>query len=189
MTSDTYRDFHPTPGVYRARELVALSSPLLDTIILRLGQDNDDQEPARDVPGQGGRGRPEQGVESRDLPGHRPQHQSAHRCARGLPEPAGQGPPLLDLPDSNYRFSPLHGAHPTEYWPNYQKVLENPDLIDPPRTSLPVTDPARRQIDTSILLIGNLARIERRLWFLEIDALMLILVYAGGLWLLYARGM
>ena len=44
-------------------------------------------------------------------------------------------------------------------------------------------------IMTIMALVGNLARIERRLWFLEIDALMLILVYAGGLWLLYARGM
>jgi cation:H+ antiporter len=38
-------------------------------------------------------------------------------------------------------------------------------------------------------LIGNLARIERRLWFLEVDALALILIYIGGLWLLYTRGM
>lgn len=44
-------------------------------------------------------------------------------------------------------------------------------------------------IMTIMALVGNLARIERRLWFLEIDALMLILVYAGGLWLLYSRGM
>lgn len=42
---------------------------------------------------------------------------------------------------------------------------------------------------TVMALIGNLARIERRLWFLEVDALALILVYAGGLWLLYSRGM
>ncbi len=44
-------------------------------------------------------------------------------------------------------------------------------------------------IMTIMALIGNLARIERRLWFLEADALVLILVYAGGLWLLYLRGM
>lgn len=44
-------------------------------------------------------------------------------------------------------------------------------------------------IMTVMALIGNLARIERRLWFLEVDALALILVYAGGLWLLYSRGM
>ena len=44
-------------------------------------------------------------------------------------------------------------------------------------------------IMTILALVGNLARIERRLWFLEVDALALILVYAGGLYLLYARGM
>ena len=44
-------------------------------------------------------------------------------------------------------------------------------------------------IMTVMALIGNLARIERRLVFVEVDALFLILVYGGGLWLLYARGM
>jgi cation:H+ antiporter len=42
---------------------------------------------------------------------------------------------------------------------------------------------------TVMALIGNLARIERRLLFVEIDALLLILVYGGGLWMLYMRGM
>lgn len=42
---------------------------------------------------------------------------------------------------------------------------------------------------TLLALIGNLARIERRLFFLEFDALALLLVYGGGLWLLYSRGM
>jgi len=41
---------------------------------------------------------------------------------------------------------------------------------------------------TVMALIGNLARIERRLWFLEIDALALIMVYIGGLYLLFLRG-
>jgi cation:H+ antiporter len=41
---------------------------------------------------------------------------------------------------------------------------------------------------TLLGLIGNLARIERRLLFLEVDALALLLVYVGGLWLIYARG-
>jgi len=40
---------------------------------------------------------------------------------------------------------------------------------------------------TSMGLIGNLAKLERRLWFIEIDALALILVYFGGLWLLYTQ--
>lgn len=37
-------------------------------------------------------------------------------------------------------------------------------------------------------LIGNQAQIERRLLFLEIDALLIILIYAAGLWLLFVRG-
>ncbi len=42
---------------------------------------------------------------------------------------------------------------------------------------------------TSMALIGNLARLERRILFIELDSLALILVYLGGLWLLYSRGM
>ena len=42
---------------------------------------------------------------------------------------------------------------------------------------------------TAMGLIGNLAKIERRIGILEYDALMLILVYIGGLWLLYSQGM
>ena len=34
-------------------------------------------------------------------------------------------------------------------------------------------------------LIGNLARLERRLWFMEVDALLIILTFIGGLFLLY----
>ncbi len=41
---------------------------------------------------------------------------------------------------------------------------------------------------TSMALIGNLARIERRLFLLEADALAILVVYLGGLWFLYARG-
>jgi len=41
---------------------------------------------------------------------------------------------------------------------------------------------------TVLGLLGNLARLERRLWVIEIDALMIILVYFGGLWLLYSKG-
>ncbi|RPI84445.1 MAG: sodium:calcium antiporter [Chloroflexi bacterium] len=40
----------------------------------------------------------------------------------------------------------------------------------------------------SLGLIGNLARIERRLWIIEVDALVLILTYIGGMYLIYARG-
>jgi cation:H+ antiporter len=42
---------------------------------------------------------------------------------------------------------------------------------------------------TAIALVGNLARVERRLLgILEIDALLLLLTYFGGLWFLYQRG-
>ena len=37
-------------------------------------------------------------------------------------------------------------------------------------------------------MIGNLARLERRLLFVELDALFLIVVYLAGLYLLYVRG-
>jgi cation:H+ antiporter len=43
-------------------------------------------------------------------------------------------------------------------------------------------------IMTGLALIGNVARIERRLFFVEVDAALLILVYFGGMWLLFARG-
>jgi cation:H+ antiporter len=43
-------------------------------------------------------------------------------------------------------------------------------------------------IMTLLALIGNVARLERRLLFLEIDAALLGLVYVGGLILLYLRG-
>ncbi len=42
-------------------------------------------------------------------------------------------------------------------------------------------------IMTGMGLIGNLARLDRRLGFLELDALLLILVYFGGMWFLYSR--
>lgn len=41
---------------------------------------------------------------------------------------------------------------------------------------------------TNLGLIGNLARVERRLMFVEIDALLIMVGYGVGLWLLYARG-
>jgi len=41
---------------------------------------------------------------------------------------------------------------------------------------------------TGLGLIGNLARLERRVFFLELDAMALIVVYIAGLWLLYSRG-
>ncbi len=41
---------------------------------------------------------------------------------------------------------------------------------------------------TGLGLIGNLARLERRVLFIELDALALMLLYFIGLWLLYSRG-
>lgn len=43
-------------------------------------------------------------------------------------------------------------------------------------------------IMTGLGLVGNLAKIERRLFLVETDALLLFLVYFGGMWLLYSRG-
>ena len=41
---------------------------------------------------------------------------------------------------------------------------------------------------TSLGLIGNIARVERRLFFLEVDALLIMVVYFLGMWFLYSRG-
>jgi cation:H+ antiporter len=41
---------------------------------------------------------------------------------------------------------------------------------------------------TSMGLIGNLARLERRVLLIELDALALLLIYFGSLWLLFNRG-
>lgn len=38
-------------------------------------------------------------------------------------------------------------------------------------------------------LIGNLANLEKRIGFIELDALALILTFFGGMWLLYLRGL
>jgi len=40
---------------------------------------------------------------------------------------------------------------------------------------------------TGMGLIGNLAKLEKRIWFFEIDALALIIVFFGSLWLIYIR--
>lgn len=41
---------------------------------------------------------------------------------------------------------------------------------------------------TTLALIGNLAQVERRIWIVELDALLLVLIYIGGMYLLYLRG-
>ncbi len=43
-------------------------------------------------------------------------------------------------------------------------------------------------IMTGMALIGNVARIERRFLLVEVDALLLILTYFAGMWLLFSRG-
>lgn len=59
---------------------------------------------------------------------------------------------------------------------------------------LAVIDPAFLMVGllglvmTGMGLVGNLARLERRFLFIEIDALLLILTYITGMWLLYSRG-
>jgi len=40
---------------------------------------------------------------------------------------------------------------------------------------------------TGMALIGNLAKLEKRIWFIELDVLALVMVYFAGLWLLYVR--
>jgi cation:H+ antiporter len=41
---------------------------------------------------------------------------------------------------------------------------------------------------TTLGLIGNLAQVERRVWLVELDAIILIMAYFAGLYLLYTRG-
>ncbi|HSJ55866.1 MAG TPA: sodium:calcium antiporter [Anaerolineae bacterium] len=41
---------------------------------------------------------------------------------------------------------------------------------------------------TNLALIGNIARVERRLLFVEADALLILLVYLGGMIFLYVKG-
>jgi len=41
---------------------------------------------------------------------------------------------------------------------------------------------------TSLGLIGNIARVERRLGFVEVDALLILIVYFLGMWYLYVQG-
>jgi len=41
---------------------------------------------------------------------------------------------------------------------------------------------------TAIGLVGNLAKLEKRFWFIEIDSLLLFILYFSGMWLLYQQG-
>jgi cation:H+ antiporter len=41
---------------------------------------------------------------------------------------------------------------------------------------------------TVLAVVGTLGRLERKIWFIELDALLLILLYIAGTYLLYVRG-
>ncbi len=43
-------------------------------------------------------------------------------------------------------------------------------------------------IMTGLALIGNIAKLDKKIFFIEIDALLLILIYFGGIWFLYVNG-
>jgi cation:H+ antiporter len=68
------------------------------------------------------------------------------------------------------------------------------DLFFLPGRFLGIIDPAFLLVGvlgllmTGLGLIGNLARLERKVWFIEVDALALMVMYFGGLWLLYSQG-
>ena len=68
------------------------------------------------------------------------------------------------------------------------------DVFYLPGRFLGVIDPAFLLVGmlgllmTGLGLIGNLARLERRIWFIELDALALMALYFSGLWLLYSKG-
>ncbi|QIX00150.1 hypothetical protein AMS68_005667 [Peltaster fructicola] len=68
--------------------------------------------------------------------------------------------PLLEKPGSKYTYTSLKGAHLRQYWSNYEKVLNDPKLL-PQRPPLPPDDPKLRQIDHSMLVIGNLWRTDK----------------------------
>jgi cation:H+ antiporter len=68
------------------------------------------------------------------------------------------------------------------------------DIFYTPGLFLSAIDPAFLLVSllglimTSMALVGNLARIDKRIVFIEMDALLIALVHFGGLWLLFMRG-
>lgn len=82
--------------------------------------------------------------------------------------------PLLDQPGSTYRHTTLSGAHPRAYWDNYKLIFEDKDLVGQP--ALPLDDPKLREINTNILLTGNLWRrypIQHRASYVDASTLLL----------------
>ncbi len=73
-------------------------------------------------------------------------------------------------------------------------ILGITDVFYLPGRFLAIVDPAFAiagllgLLLTALGLINNLARAERRILFVEVDALLLMLGYVGGMWFLYARG-
>jgi len=73
-------------------------------------------------------------------------------------------------------------------------ALASVDLFYTPGRFLAVIDPAfvlaglLGLLLTNLALVGNLARLERRFLFIELDALLLIILYLAGVFLLYVRG-
>lgn len=73
-------------------------------------------------------------------------------------------------------------------------ILGITDVFYLPGRFLGVVDPAFAiagllgLLLTTLGLINNLARVERRILFVEMDAALLMLGYVGGMWLLYSRG-
>jgi len=73
-------------------------------------------------------------------------------------------------------------------------VLGLSDLFFTRGPLLPAIDPifvmvaTLGMIMTCLALIGNLARIKRRLFFIEFDALLIAVIYFGGLYYLYLNG-
>lgn len=68
------------------------------------------------------------------------------------------------------------------------------DMFYTPGRFLGVIEPAFALVGllglllTTLALIGNIARVERRLVFVEADALLIMLVYLSGMYFLYIRG-
>jgi cation:H+ antiporter len=68
------------------------------------------------------------------------------------------------------------------------------DLFYTPGRFLGAIDPAFALVGmlglllTLLALIGNIARVERRLFFVEADAALILLLYFGGMFFLYLRG-
>lgn len=68
------------------------------------------------------------------------------------------------------------------------------DTVYTPGRFLAAVDPAFALVGllglllTAMALIGNLARLERRVLFVELDALLLIVIYLAGVYWLYASG-